>query len=765
LNSDAYSKFISDSYPWEKDNDEVKAATDFLYEQKLPSLVEALLIDEEFDPYQYPEKLEVAEMLHKQGVNIRCLGRILQLLVSEKYSNLAEEKFYLRWIQVIKSEIVSRAMKSRIRLKMRELHSVKVHDYEDLDSSDENSAVLKIINSILWFKEDEALANSSYLEHIQLKQRRKDQQEEIPLLQEVIKNKFDLDEGFVVSNLDVDTLPRPEIFLRLCKSLNMKFTVDTLESRKGDDGFADPIDETELLGIDASMEELNLISYADGVYLFMKAQNNVGERSIRLLRMAIQRLDKASNLIADTVTARELYNARFVLAISLMKEFHECKELFELCSQFQKVSNRSILGIRSDPISIARELSNVQVKMINVPTGRIYDLKIVGDGKYVVLTSTNSKLFLYLTELGTLLSTYSICSDNHKEWIRSLCEISEGHYMVGSKVSRIALAEKKTPGRFVSLRRIAKKKQAEAEGSVSEDSFMKQDSSRNVKEDSARYTIRSVDLKFMRQFKKDGYSLELNSIIPDISQDNLEIHHITLRGNPSLIATGLGHRLLIIENFNDRKGHNKKTQVIEVGSDFRIICITVEEVFVESAKSTYVFCGCSDSVIRIVNLETMRVLDNQIGSPLNEDGEKGHLDEVHSLCLVKNSSHTNLLASAGSDATIRIWNLRTLQCEHVLRGHADGVLCLRMIPKWHLLVSTSSDGTVRLWSTDWWWCVRILSGCHKKHIYCIDSFVSGDKLILASGGSEGRLCLWTFERKLNFDDHKEMEDVHKCRNH
>jgi WD40 repeat protein len=55
------------------------------------------------------------------------------------------------------------------------------------------------------------------------------------------------------------------------------------------------------------------------------------------------------------------------------------------------------------------------------------------------------------------------------------------------------------------------------------------------------------------------------------------------------------------------------------------------------------------------------------------------------------------LASAGTDATIRLWNCATGQQVQTLTGHRDQILCLSFSGDGRFLASSSSEGTVRIW--------------------------------------------------------------------
>jgi WD40 repeat protein len=56
-----------------------------------------------------------------------------------------------------------------------------------------------------------------------------------------------------------------------------------------------------------------------------------------------------------------------------------------------------------------------------------------------------------------------------------------------------------------------------------------------------------------------------------------------------------------------------------------------------------------------------------------------------------------LLASAGGDATIRLWDVVSGETVAILLGHAGGVTCVAFNPDARLLASGGLDGTLRFW--------------------------------------------------------------------
>ncbi len=73
---------------------------------------------------------------------------------------------------------------------------------------------------------------------------------------------------------------------------------------------------------------------------------------------------------------------------------------------------------------------------------------------------------------------------------------------------------------------------------------------------------------------------------------------------------------------------------------------------------------------------------------------EGHTRPLHGLAV---SPDGRFIASAGADATVRLWDAFTYKAIRTLSGHADRVWSVSFSPDSSRLASASSDDTVRLW--------------------------------------------------------------------
>ncbi|AQK45832.1 Transducin family protein / WD-40 repeat family protein [Zea mays] len=104
-----------------------------------------------------------------------------------------------------------------------------------------------------------------------------------------------------------------------------------------------------------------------------------------------------------------------------------------------------------------------------------------------------------------------------------------------------------------------------------------------------------------------------------------------------------------------------------------------------------------------------------------------------------------LLATAGADKKVCVWDVDGGFCTHFLRGHM-GVVTTIMFhkdPKRLLLFSGSEDGTVRVWNLETKKCVAVL----KEHFSAVTSLaLSDDGQTLLSAGRDKIVTAWDIRK-------------------
>ncbi|ORY32354.1 WD40 repeat-like protein [Neocallimastix californiae] len=128
---------------------------------------------------------------------------------------------------------------------------------------------------------------------------------------------------------------------------------------------------------------------------------------------------------------------------------------------------------------------------------------------------------------------------------------------------------------------------------------------------------------------------------------------------------------------------------------------------------------------------TVRVWDLRTGESVHL--LRGHLDKVYS---VGYSPELELAASGSMDTFVRVWSTKTGQCLYQLEGHSSLVGLLEISPNY--IVSAAADNTLRIWSPSTGRFISALYG----HTAAITCFHHDAKLNRIVSGSEGAIKLW-----------------------
>ena len=96
------------------------------------------------------------------------------------------------------------------------------------------------------------------------------------------------------------------------------------------------------------------------------------------------------------------------------------------------------------------------------------------------------------------------------------------------------------------------------------------------------------------------------------------------------------------------------------------------------------------------------------------------------------------VVSGSRDATLRMWDIETGQCLHVLVGHVAAVRCVQYDGR--LVVSGAYDYMVRVWNPETEECLHTLSG-HTNRVYSLQF----DGIHVVSGSLDTSIRVWDVE--------------------
>ncbi len=141
--------------------------------------------------------------------------------------------------------------------------------------------------------------------------------------------------------------------------------------------------------------------------------------------------------------------------------------------------------------------------------------------------------------------------------------------------------------------------------------------------------------------------------------------------------------------------------------------------------------GHLDGEIRLSQLETFHSLSVRLSCHTSQ----GFIWSVA-------FSSTGILASAGEDSTIKLWDITTGQCLRTLREHTGSVRTVAFAKDGNFLISGSDDRTIRVWDVTTGNCLQVLQG-HQHQVWTVKVNQNSD--LIASGSDDLTIKLWQIE--------------------
>ena len=137
---------------------------------------------------------------------------------------------------------------------------------------------------------------------------------------------------------------------------------------------------------------------------------------------------------------------------------------------------------------------------------------------------------------------------------------------------------------------------------------------------------------------------------------------------------------------------------------------------------------------------------------------EGHQGWVNGVCPVTVAGK-NLLASAGNDGTVRIWDPETGEQHTALEGHQGGVngVCPVTVAGRNLVASVGGDGTMRIWDPETGQ-QRTMLEARRGFLWSVCPVTVAGKELLASAGDDGTVRIWdpeTGQQRITLEGHRD----------
>lgn len=203
-----------------------------------------------------------------------------------------------------------------------------------------------------------------------------------------------------------------------------------------------------------------------------------------------------------------------------------------------------------------------------------------------------------------------------------------------------------------------------------------------------------------------------------------------------LRATMRGHtgavRAISSDRYKVISGSDDLTILVWDKTDF----IPVEELKGHAARITNVRLLSGDRVLSSSHDGTVKMWDARNGSCISTVAKL-----LSPILCTEFDDTTGILAAAGRDSAIHIYDIRYGKLIHKLNGHSKWVRSIRMVGD--TVISGSDDWTARIWSISRGDCDAILS-CHGGSVSCV-GYSESDRGII-TGCDDGFVRFWE-----NFD--------------
>lgn len=248
--------------------------------------------------------------------------------------------------------------------------------------------------------------------------------------------------------------------------------------------------------------------------------------------------------------------------------------------------------------------------------------------------------------------------------------------------------------------------------------------------------LRRRDPALAAQLSLAAYRLSpIDSVRSNLLDTFASPYAIRLTGHTSIVETVAVHRNLLATG-----GQDRRLRVWDVGNPYRPRGL--DEVTLPGSVWSAAFAPGGRTLAVATTDHTVHLLD--VSNPdhvVNRRRLEGHTDHVTTLAYGPAGGDRLLLASAGADTTVRLWDVNAPdRALSVLTGHRERVWSVAVSPDGRTVASASLDHTIRRWDvTDPAAPVSLPTIHHPGPAYSV-SF-SPDGRLMATAGV-GAITLW-----------------------
>ncbi|RHY08574.1 hypothetical protein DYB25_010762 [Aphanomyces astaci] len=266
------------------------------------------------------------------------------------------------------------------------------------------------------------------------------------------------------------------------------------------------------------------------------------------------------------------------------------------------------------------------------------------------------------------------------------------------------------------------------------------------------------------------------------------ISALALLRNPQRLCAGTQDNLIVIWELDEfspaysLEGHTRSIIALEVVPDTHTLisssadqslrvwdgkhdfqCVQVingfnGHILSLTATNDTLFMACQDTHVKMASISSSSAAAHVLAPLEKWTLVSNHHGYVYGIHLYSDKSNRNLLFSCSSDSTIGVtprhtlmplasqdktigcWDIDSMRCNGILKGHTAAVLSICSLKDKNRICSGSADDTVRIWNTQSLACVHTLNGHHGG----VSGILSTDMFVF-SASEDSTVRVWDMD--------------------